>query len=218
MFAPTVIALDRGGADFDQASSGPRPYTPVPFIGRPFQTLISRIDTPLGSGQSQEFRTARLRRIPKNRRHISKGRSRSGLRMPRASRGAYGRRDLGSGRGAGLERGERTRGNRTAGELRGGPQKWRGLPEIHQKDGRGRSGGGSDEIDYVVIVGVVVDPTDPGWIRRTRVGQRRQPTDGQKEKQRKGDTKPADHGRECIEPLEPHVKCVSRHIPSTMMS
>src|SRR5258707_15432465 len=30
---PTVNALDRGGADFDQASSGPHPYTPVPSEG-----------------------------------------------------------------------------------------------------------------------------------------------------------------------------------------
>jgi hypothetical protein len=78
--------------------------------------------------------------------------------MPRASRGAYGRRDLGSGRGAGLERGERTRRNRIVGELRGRSHKGRYLPKIHQKDGGGRRGRRGDHYDHVVIVGVVVIP------------------------------------------------------------
>jgi hypothetical protein len=118
--------------------------------------------------------------------------------MPRASRGAYGRRDLGSGRGAGLERRERTSWNRIVLELRGRSHKWRDLSEIHQKDGRDRCGGGGDEIDYVVIVGVVVDPTDPGRIRGAGMGQGRQPADGQQEKQRKGDAETAGHGGEYI--------------------
>src|ERR1700730_2183441 len=109
------------------------------------------------------------------------------LRVPRTNRGACGRGASGSGRGAGLERGERTGRSGAFDGLGGRPGARRKEPDVDDEHGGGHRGRRGDQDDDVVVVGVVVDAVDPGRIGGSGVGEGGQPTQPEQEQQDKSD-------------------------------